>query len=151
MSDHDKCLASAQKSLALREHSSLQIKNKLSKKGFDKNVIENVLQELKDNGYQSDERYLEEYIRYRQNQGHSSKKIIYELKSNGISSELITQKNYKFADDYEILLDLANYKIDKQSLNDEKILRKYVNYFKSRGFGESVILKVIKKFKKYEK
>ena len=50
-------------------------KNKLSNKGFDKDVIENVLQELKDNGFQSDVRYLSEYIRYRQNQGHSSKKL----------------------------------------------------------------------------
>lgn len=151
MSEYDKCLASAQKSLAIREHSCFQIKNKLSNKGFDKDVIENVLQELKDNGFQSDVRYLSEYIRYRQNQGHSSKKIIYELKSNGISSELINQKVYEFIDDYEILLDLANYKIKKQDLRDEKTLRKYVNYFKSRGFGESMILRVIKKFQKYEK
>ena len=50
-----------------------------------------------------------------------------------------------------ILLDLANYKIKTQDLRDEKTLRKYVNYFKSRGFGESMILRVIKKFQKYEK
>ena len=57
----------------------------------------------------------------------------------------------EFVDDYEILLDLANYKIKTQDLRDEKTLRKYVNYFKSRGFGESMILRVIKKFQKYEK
>ena len=126
------------KALAIREHSCFQIKNKLSNKGFDKDVIENVLQELKDNGFQSDVRYLSEYIRYRQNQGHSSKKIIYELKSNGISSELINQKVNEFVDDYEILLDLANYKIKTQDLRDEKTLRKYVNYFKSRGLYPNV-------------
>jgi len=48
-----------------------------------------VILEIKTNGFQSYKRYTEEYIRYRQNSGYGSKKIIYELKSNGISSELI--------------------------------------------------------------
>ena len=56
----------------------------------------------------------------------------------------------EFIDDYEILLNLASYKINKQDLGNDKILRKYINFFKSRGFEESVILKVIKKFQKYD-
>ena len=43
MSDFDKCLASAQRSLAMREHSKFQIKNKLINKGFDINTIIEVL------------------------------------------------------------------------------------------------------------
>ena len=51
----------------------------------------------------------------------------------------------KFIDDYEILLNLASYKINKQDLGNDKILRKYINFFKSRGFEESVIFKSYKK------
>ena len=56
MSDFDKCLASAQRSLAMREHSKFQIKNKLINKGFDINTIIEVLNELDDSGFQSDQR-----------------------------------------------------------------------------------------------
>ena len=95
MSDFDKCLASAQRSLAMREHSKFQIKNKLINKGFDINTIIEVLNELDDSGFQSDQRYTKEYIRFRQNIGYGTKKIIYELRSNGITKELIND-NSKF-------------------------------------------------------
>ncbi len=150
MSDYDKCLASAQRSLAMREHSKFQIKNKLINKGFDKTTVNDVLLELNDSGYQSDQRYTREYIRYRQNIGYSSKKIIYELKSNGISSEVINDNLSSFNDDYEVLFDLASTKIVKKRLEDQKILMKYVNQFKSRGFEDSIILKVINNIKQNE-
>ena len=50
MSEFDKCLASAQRSLAMREHSTLQIKNKLTNKGFDNKIIENVVTEIQETG-----------------------------------------------------------------------------------------------------
>ena len=49
MSDFEKCLASAQRSLAMREHSSFQIKNKLTNKGFGSDIIESVILEIKNN------------------------------------------------------------------------------------------------------
>ena len=150
MSDYDKCLASAQRSLAMREHSKHQIKNKLINKGFEKSIVIDVLNELNDSGYQSDQRYTTEYIRYRQNIGYGVKKIIYELKSNGISSEIINNNLSSFSDDYEVLLELANTKITEKNLEDQKILMKYVNHFKSRGFEDNIILKVINNIKHNE-
>ena len=151
MSEFDKCLASAQRSLAMREHSTLQIKNKLINKGFDSKIIENVVSEIQETGFQSDKRYAEEYIRYRQNSGYSSKKIIYELKSNGISAELINSHMEKFKDDYNILYEFAQSKINHVDLNDKKNLMKYINNFKSRGFDSSLISEVLKNIKNHEK
>ena len=151
MSEFDKCLASAQRSLAMREHSTLQIKNKLTNKGFDNKIIENVVTEIQETGFQSDTRYAEEYIRYRQNSGYGSKKIIYELKSNGISSEIINNHMENFKDDYNILFKFAQSKINNVDLNDKKILMKYSNNFKSRGFDNSIISKVLKNIKNHEK
>ncbi len=151
MSEFDKCLASAQRSLAMREHSCFQIKNKLTNKGFDSEIIDSVVLEIKATGFQSDERYTEELIRYRQNYGYGSKKIIYELKSNGVSSEIINNKIKNFNDDYSVLYNLAKAKLMDVNLDDEKIFTKYVNNFKSRGFEYSTILKVLKKIKNYEK
>ena len=80
----------------------------------------------------------------------AQKKIIYELKSNGISSELINDNLSSFNDDYEVLFDLASTKIVKKRLEDQKILMKYVNQFKSRGFEDNIILKVINNIKHNE-
>ena len=150
MSDFDKCLASAQRSLAMREHSKFQIKNKLINKGFDINTIIEVLNELDDSGFQSDQRYTKEYIRFRQNFGYGTKKIIYELRSNGITKELINDNLNQFNDDYEVLFEFAQMKISNKNLEDQKILMKYVNHFKSRGFNDNVILKVIDKIREDE-
>ena len=151
MSEFDKCLASAQRSLAMREHSSFQIKNKLLSKGFNNEIIESVLLEIQQTGFQSDARYTEEYIRHRQNSGYSSRKIVYELKSNGISSMLINSNQDNFIKDDDILFEFAKTKILDKNLDDKKILTKYINHFRSRGFESEVILKVIKKIKSYEK
>ena len=43
MTEYDKCLASAQKSLAMREHSKFQLINKLKNKSFDTDTINSVL------------------------------------------------------------------------------------------------------------
>jgi len=105
-------------------------------------------------GFQSDRRYTEEYIRYRQNTGYGAKKIIYELKSNGISSYLISEYLNNFIDDYDVLFKLASDKILNENLNNQKILTKYINHFKYRGFDNNIILKVIKNIKNcdsYEK
>ena len=151
MSEYNKCLASAQRSLAMREHSRYQIKNKLINKGFKKKIVNDVLQELLESGFQSDKRYTEEYIRYRQNIGYGVKKIISELKSNGISSSIISEYLNNFIDDYDVLFKLASDKILNENLNDQKILAKYINHFKYRGFDNNIILKVIKNIKNFDK
>jgi len=151
MSEYNKCLASAQRSLAMREHSRYQIKNKLINKGFEKKIVNDVLQELLESGFQSDKRYTEEYIRYRQNIGYGVKKIIFELKSNGISSSIISEYLNNFIDDYDVLFKLASDKILNENLNDQKILAKYINHFKYRGFDNNIILKVIKNIKNFDK
>ena len=151
MTEYDKCLASAQKSLAMREHSKFQLINKLKNKSFDTDIINSVLEHLHNSGLQSDERYTEEYIRYRQNSGYSYEKIVYELKSNGISSDVININLCKFSDDYDVLFEFAKLKIRDRDLEEQKFLARHINNFKARGFENSIILKVIENIKSYEK
>jgi len=151
MTEYDKCLASAQKSLAMREHSKFQLINKLKNKSFDTDTINSVLEHLHNSGFQSDERYTEEYIRYRQNSGYSYEKIVYELKSNGISSDVININLCKFSDDYDVLFEFAKLKIRDRDLEEQKVLARHINNFKARGFENSIILKVIENIKSYEK
>ena len=143
MSDYEKCLNLAKRYLAMREHSQFQIYNKLVNKNLGVDLINEVLKELQDGGFQSDERYTQEYIRYRQNTGCSSRKIIYELESNGISSELINNNAHYFIDDRDVLSELVKYKILDKDISDQKVLMKLINYFRSKGFDNNIILEVI--------
>ena len=143
MSDYEKCLNLAKRYLAMREHSQFQIYNKLVNKNLGVDLINEVLKDLQDGGFQSDERYTQEYIRYRQNTGCSSRKIIYELESNGISSELINNNAHYFIDDRDVLSELVKYKILDKDISDQKVLMKLINYFRSKGFDNNIILEVI--------
>ena len=143
MSDYEKCLNLAKRYLAMREHSQFQIYNKLVNKNLGVDLINEVLKDLQEGGFQSDERYTQEYIRYRQNTGCSSRKIIYELESNGISSELINNNAHYFIDDRDILSELVKYKILDKDISDQKVLMKLINHFRSKGFDNNIILEVI--------
>ena len=143
MSDYEKCLNLAKRYLAMREHSQFQIYNKLVNRNLGVDLINKVLKDLQDGGFQSDERYTQEYIRYRQNTGYSSRKIIYELESNGISSELINNNEHYFIDDRDILSELVRYKILDKDISDQKVLMKLINHFRSKGFDNNIILEVI--------
>ena len=143
MSDYEKCLNLAKRYLAMREHSQFQIYNKLVNRNLGVDLINKVLKDLQDGGFQSDERYTQEYIRYRQNTGYSSRKIIYELESNGISSELINNNEHYFIDDRDILSELVKYKILDKDISDQKVLMKLINHFRSKGFDNNIILEVI--------
>ena len=56
-----------------------------------------------------------------------------------------------FEDDYDILFEFAQSKINNVDLNDHKTFMKFINNFKSRGFDTNIISKVLKKIKNHEK
>lgn len=78
---HNACL----RLLTLREHSRHELLQKLSLKGFNKDDILAVVDELAEQGWQSDQRYAECYARYRMQKGFGPIMIAYELKQTGIS------------------------------------------------------------------
>ena len=69
--------------LARREHSQKELQNKLLAKGLNKDDILPVLDELAEQGWQSDIRYAESYARSRMLKGYGSLVIAYELRQNG--------------------------------------------------------------------
>ncbi|WP_069469959.1 regulatory protein RecX [Candidatus Marithrix sp. Canyon 246] len=76
--------------LARREHASLELSNKLARKGFDADVIESVLAQLQADNLLSDERFVEAYIRHRSNKGFGPLHIRQELQKRGINGDMIS-------------------------------------------------------------
>ena len=93
-SQQSKCYAAALKMLMRREHSKLELRQKLNLKDFDDAVINDSISLLVEQKYQSDERFSEAFILMRFNQGKGPIKISMELKSRGISKFDLTLFNW---------------------------------------------------------
>lgn len=75
--------------LARREHSRAELSDKLGRRfdGADE-AIEQVLEQLAEEGLQSDERFSEAYVASRERQGKGPLRIAQELGQKGVASEL---------------------------------------------------------------
>jgi regulatory protein len=76
--------------LTRREHSRLEIAQKLASKGFNEKLAAAVLNELTQKNWQDDKRFAEGYARQRQRKGFGPQRIAYELQQKGIKTEAIS-------------------------------------------------------------
>lgn len=76
--------------LSRREYSCKELSQKLarSSEGAD---IDSVLNRLEEEGYLSDRRFCESFVRMRVGQGHGLIRIRFDLKQKGITSELLNR------------------------------------------------------------
>lgn len=75
--------------LARREHSRLELQTKLRQRGFERSCIDPVLDRLVEQGWQSDVRYAESYLRMRVDRGYGLAAIEAELRQRGVDPSLI--------------------------------------------------------------
>ena len=75
--------------LSRREHSAQEITQKLSRKGFAIELINQLTQNLCDEGLLSDERFAASYTRSRTSGGFGPARIRQELRQRGVSDEII--------------------------------------------------------------
>lgn len=70
--------------LARREHSGFELCNKLKAKGIDEVLARQAVAELAERGLQSDERFIEMFVRSRTSRGYGESRIRQELRLKGI-------------------------------------------------------------------
>jgi regulatory protein len=75
--------------LARREHSDSELVRKLRVKEFAETDIRLALNQLAEEGLQSNSRFMENYIHYRSNKGYGPLRIRGELLERGIAEDLI--------------------------------------------------------------
>lgn len=129
--------------LTRRDHSAFELRQKLKLKGCEVNDIEEALAECQRLGYQSDQRFVESYCRYRMNQGFGPLKIMQELKAKGVSADLIQRTVYESDVDWLSLAALVWKKKTKECEPESLLERqKYQRFMLQRGFSAEVIHKV---------
>ena len=131
--------------LSRREHSRVELEAKLAKKDFTEEQIASAFEQLLEHGLQSDQRYLEDFVRSRLLKGSGPLKIAHELRMRGIESDAL--QNYldsQQIDWFEVAT--ATYQKKYQS-NDEIDVReraKRVRFMQSKGFPSDVIFRLFK-------
>jgi regulatory protein len=126
--------------LARREHSQKELLNKLLLKGFDKDDILPVIEELAEQGWQSDSRYAESYTRHRILKGYGPLFIAYELRKNGVDAVDLEDIVQKSAGSWMDLLEqVYTKKYGHDPLMDRNEWAKRSRFLMQRGFSGTMI------------
>jgi regulatory protein len=149
-SDDKKAIkSSALRHLARREYSRLELFRKLSLKFSSGENIQAVLSQLKEQGYQSDDRFTEMFIRTKVRAGNGPFKIKIELREKGICESTALSMFDRLAIDwFEQVKRVANKRFNEDAEAsgeiDLNVLSKRVRYLKNKGFYQEHIEKVVK-------
>lgn len=126
--------------LARREHSQKELLNKLLVKGLAKDDILAVIDELAQQGWQSDSRYAESYTRHRIQKGYGPIFIAYELRKNGIDAVNFEDIMQKMADSWmELLEQVYIKKYGHDLLLDRNEWVRRSRFLMQRGFSGTMI------------
>ncbi|KTD41637.1 recombination regulator RecX [Legionella parisiensis] len=135
--------------LSRREHSKVELYDKLKQKGYNSIEIKDALEECQRLDLQNDYRFVEIYSRSRIRQGYGPLKISQELGSKGINKELIHQ--FLHQEEYNWLtyaLDVWQKKCKGQCDLSFEELQKQQRFLLYRGFGMDTIAQVKKELEK---
>lgn len=128
--------------LTRREHSRYELQQKLLQRFPDASaVIQPVLARLEEEGYQSDGRFIEAYIRSRQNKGYGLQRLRQELRLRGLDNQLVDQAFAQMTgDDRQIdsLIQLWRKKFRQLPENPREKARQ-INFLRYRGFSTAEI------------
>jgi regulatory protein len=129
--------------LSFRERSQYELTMRLVKKGYSKDIINFVIEHLKELDYLNDERFVEKWVKDRiKFNPRGSLLIKMELKEKGISDKVIERVLNRFVDD-KLEQEMAE-KLARKWLKGKKDFSHYKlkRYLKSRGFSIDIINRV---------
>ena len=130
LTQESKCYSAGLKMLMRREHSRLELFQKLQTKGFDVDVVNNSISKLVEQNYQSDDRFSEEFIQMRFNQGKGPVKIASELKMRGINTFDLSVFDW-----FQLAKEIRQRKFGDLSSLDFKETAKQKRFLQSRAFN----------------
>jgi regulatory protein len=90
-----KIRSSALRLLAQREHTKYELRRKLVAKGYAAELVDQVITDLERQGLQSDQRFVESYIKMRCRRDFGPIRIRMELSDRGVDPELIERSLVK--------------------------------------------------------
>jgi len=131
--------------LARREHSEQELRRKLNARTEDADEAEVVLQQLKDEGLQSDERFTEAYVHHRVNAGIGPLKIRYELRQKGIDESLADAILEPLAEQWEAMMRRQRERKYGEVIPADYAERmKQARFLQNRGFSPESVMRLFR-------
>ena len=131
--------------LARREHSEQELRQKLKARADDADEVERVLQQLKDEGLQSDERFTEAYVNHRVNAGIGPMKISYELRQKGIAESLADAILEPMAEQWESMMRRQRERKYGEVIPSDYAERmKQARFLQNRGFSPESVMRLFR-------
>ncbi len=123
--------------LARREYGQTELIKKLADKGYDRDVAEQAVRQLTEEGLQSDQRFAESFVQSRINQGKGPVKIRLDLGQRGIGDAVIELAiEAAGANWFELARDVRLRKFGGDSPPDFKAKAKQMRFLQYRGFEQ---------------
>jgi regulatory protein len=126
--------------LTRRDHSRKEIRDKLTVKGFDPKQVSLVVDELAQTNWQDDTRYAESYTRMRSHKGFGPVRIAFELRQQGITSDVVEKIVNSTIENWPTLLAHVyskKYPLTNQMDSVEQARRS--RFLLQRGFSSAMI------------
>jgi len=129
--------------LSRREHSRLELKQKLLLKNFSLDEINLELDFLISKDLQSDERFAHAYVRSRKQSGFGPRRIECELRERGISESLISAAvDARSTEWRNQMVSIFQRKFSESSKNKSEQARQF-RFLSQRGFPSEMITKFL--------
>ncbi|MCW8906494.1 MAG: recombination regulator RecX [Sedimenticola sp.] len=140
MSEQAELEQAAIRLLAIREHSRLELQRKLQARTEQPELLQELLDRLQAEGYQSDGRFAEQYVESRKAKGFGPVRIGRELRERGVDSVLIEQWLDPHATDWSALLQsCCRRKFGNAVPGDYRERAKRARFLEYRGFPVEMI------------
>ena len=144
MSVDETILGKAVDLLARREHSRLELRDKLRQRGFDDTPIERALDVLEERGWLSDERFAEGYVRSRCERGEGPLRIAQALRRRGVDEALIERHLDRPLEDWLAIARGAwRKRFSGECPEDPRGRARQQRFLYQRGFDHDLIRRVL--------
>ena len=148
-SQFGKAKAKALDILSKKSVTSHMLSDLLIKKGYDKIVVCEVIEEFTSLGYIDDLNFAHLFMEYAAEKIWGKNKIVYELKQKGIDKNTIEDVLYKYPlADENVLCEYIGRKYAGEDFSDPKVKAKCVRHIVSRGFDFGVAQRALELVKK---
>lgn len=133
--------------LAAREYSKKELQQKLAAKGIQSALVDEVINELAESGYQNDSRFAESFARSRILKGYGPVRIEYELQQKGIDCAEVNLEAIVETESggwMALLEDIYYRKFDHNDNIDLNEWAKRSRFLYQRGFTGTMISDLLK-------
>ena len=149
MENKNQAIKFAIKLLSIRKRSVFEMRNRLKRKEFEGNIVDEVVEELIEYKYLNDEEFAEAYINDRINfNPRGSFLVKKELREKGVAENIVNEKIKElFPEEKE--MELAKKAAEKKmetlnkDLEKNKIYQKIGSYLQTKGYFSHIIREVL--------